>query len=74
MKTKRDFCNRLFNFALSTTWDFIQDDREDFIIDAMNTPLEQLVKELQEITEDENTYEYDKELAIGLIEMAKEVV
>jgi len=71
MKTKRDFCNRLFNFALETTYDFIPSDREDFLANAMSAPMEQLVKELQEVVNDEDAWDYDKYLARGLIDMAK---
>lgn len=70
MKTKRDFCNRLFNFALKTTWDFIPSDREDFLANVMSTPMEQLVEELQEVINDEDAWDYDKYLAQGLIDMA----
>lgn len=71
MKTKRDFCNRLFNFALVNTWDFIEEDREDFLKMTASTPMEQILAELEEIASDEDTQEYDRKLALGLIEMAK---
>lgn len=73
MKTKRDFCNRLFNFALETTYDFIPSDREDFLANAMLAPMWQLVEELHEVINDEDAWDYDKYLAQGLIEMANDL-
>lgn len=69
MKTKRDFCNRLFNFALSSTYDYTPWDREDFLKMTMDQDIDDLIEEAR--ADEEYLCEYDKRLLAGLIEMAK---